>query len=206
MLPGQQDVDSPFMWTLICGFRDGVSRDGKRPNIERLCRLRFALRFAARNRCFCGGDFRTPARIHHGRHRDLQLLGNPRQLIPSFRNWIASSRRNTRRGRPRILPFALAAFTPATVRSRINSRSIAEKALMITKRKRDIGLLSSVSMFDLDEPNAQRIKLQNALVGFEHRPAPPIQFPNEHGVEPALPGVVHEAGEFGAIGFRSLPS
>src|ERR1019366_393980 len=74
-------------------------------------------------------------------------LAIARQLNPSLRSRIASSRRNTRRGRPRVLPFALAARTPATVLSRIISFSSSANALMMVNMNRAIGLLSSVPMF-----------------------------------------------------------
>src|ERR1039458_3498196 len=69
------------------------------------------------------------------------------QLNPSLRSRIASSRRNTRRGRPSVLPFARAARTPAMVSSRMRETSISAKALITWRKNRLVGLLSSVSIF-----------------------------------------------------------
>jgi hypothetical protein len=59
--------------------------NGNRPIIEALCRPPFPPGFAARNRRFRGGDFRTSAGVHHGRDWDLQPFGDG----PPTRSFLA---------------------------------------------------------------------------------------------------------------------
>jgi hypothetical protein len=72
-----------------------------------------------------------------------------RQLFPSPRRLRASSRRKTRLGRPRRVPLAFAARTPAQTRSRMIPRSISANAANRCKRNLDMGLPVPVSINSL---------------------------------------------------------
>jgi hypothetical protein len=69
-----------------------------------------------------------------------------RQLFPCFRSLMAISRRKTRLGRPRAVPRAFAARTPAQTRSRIIPRSISANAGNRCMRNLDMGLSAPVSI------------------------------------------------------------
>src|ERR1051326_7615472 len=72
-------------------------------------------------------------------------LAMARQLNPSLsRSRTTSSRRQTRRGLPRVLPYARAARMPAMVLSRMSETSISAKALW----SRKLLVLGGVQIFE----------------------------------------------------------
>jgi hypothetical protein len=82
---------------------------------------------------------------------DMGMLSNSaifRQLMPLARRSRAWSRRKTRRSRPRDFPLSLAVRMPETTRSLIISLSNSATAAKMCRMNCEVGLLSSVSMFD----------------------------------------------------------
>jgi len=114
-----------------------------------------------------------------------------RQLAPSALTRCASSRRNTRCGRPRGIPLALAARTPARTRSRMISRSISARAANKCSRKRDIGLSVPVSMLWVGL--RKRLDATDAV---GHAAAPAVQLPDQDTVAEAVNGLTQRSSPF----------
>jgi hypothetical protein len=89
--------------------------------------------------------FRT-ARVDHRGTWGFQRSGDFPPSLALLPQTDASARLNTRGGRPRRVPLAFAARTPARTGSPIISRSISANAANKCKRKRDMGLSALVSI------------------------------------------------------------
>ena len=108
-----------------------------------------------------------------------------RQLRPWDRSRTASSRRNTRRGRPRALPLALAARRPLRTRSRIISRSSFRERRQDGEREARHGVrfIGVEVLGHRQEAYAQRGQLLDGADAIDDTAAPAIELPDQHGVE-----------------------
>lgn len=87
------------------------------------------------------------------------------------------------------------------------ARIIRERAEDVKHEARHrIGFVSIDVLRDRNEPHAKGSQLLHALQALYETPAPAVELPDQHSIEPPLTGIIRQPVEFRAASLRSTPA